>query len=237
MNLLRILAAESGKNIVIGDDVKGKMSISLPQRPLGAGPRHDPRDARAPQGREGRRAPHRLDRAAHQGARGRRRASKRRGCKAETDVAHEDGRGPAQGSRRRSTEKRPPRRRWPRREARGPAARGDDPALLRRSRGGRRDAAGHPRHPAGGPGPDRRPARSAACRRSSPGPPFSALYGHRPQPAAAAAVSVSPADVLAKGITIRAHKPTNTIFIRHYEADLERIKKLIRESSTSRCRR
>ena len=29
MNLLRILAAESNQNIVIGDDVKGKMSISL----------------------------------------------------------------------------------------------------------------------------------------------------------------------------------------------------------------
>src|SRR5262249_27643261 len=29
VNLLRILAAESGRNIVIGDDVKGKMSISL----------------------------------------------------------------------------------------------------------------------------------------------------------------------------------------------------------------
>src|SRR5207245_10771301 len=38
------------------------------------------------------------------------------------------------------------------------------------------------------------------------------------------------ADVLAKGITIRAHKPTNSIFIRHYANDLERIKKLIREN-------
>ena len=36
-------------------------------------------------------------------------------------------------------------------------------------------------------------------------------------------------DVLAKGITVRANKATNSIFIRHYEADLERIKKLIRE--------
>src|SRR6266481_228184 len=41
-------------------------------------------------------------------------------------------------------------------------------------------------------------------------------------------VSVSQ-DVLAKGITIQAYKPTNSIFIRHYEADIERIKKLIRE--------
>jgi len=41
-------------------------------------------------------------------------------------------------------------------------------------------------------------------------------------------ISVSQ-DVLAKGITVRANKATNSIFIRHYEADLERIKKLIRE--------
>ena len=61
-----------------------------------------------------------------------------------------------------------------------------------------------------------------------PGPPFSALYGTGPQPQMAVPVSPS-AEVLAKGITIRAHKPTNSLFIRHYEGDLERIKKLIRE--------
>jgi type IV pilus assembly protein PilQ len=57
-------------------------------------------------------------------------------------------------------------------------------------------------------------------------PPFSALYGPGPPPSPVVSVSQ---DVLAKGITIRAHKPTNTIFIRHYQADLERIKKLIHE--------
>ena len=57
-------------------------------------------------------------------------------------------------------------------------------------------------------------------------PPFSALYGPGAPPAPVVSVSQ---DVLAKGITIRAHKPTNTIFIRHYAADLERIKKLIHE--------
>jgi type IV pilus secretin PilQ/predicted competence protein len=36
-------------------------------------------------------------------------------------------------------------------------------------------------------------------------------------------------DVLAKGITIQAHKPTNSVFIRHFERDLARLKKLIRE--------
>jgi type IV pilus assembly protein PilQ len=36
-------------------------------------------------------------------------------------------------------------------------------------------------------------------------------------------------DVLNRGITVRANKATNSIFIRHFEADLERLKKLIRE--------
>jgi type IV pilus assembly protein PilQ len=59
------------------------------------------------------------------------------------------------------------------------------------------------------------------------GPPFSALYGPQPPPA----LEPGPAaDVLAKGITIRAYKPTNSIFIRHYDKDIERIKKLIRET-------
>ncbi len=49
-----------------------------------------------------------------------------------------------------------------------------------------------------------------------------------PPPVQPAAQSVSQ-DVLAKGITVRANKATNSIFIRHYEADLERLKKLIRE--------
>ena len=35
--------------------------------------------------------------------------------------------------------------------------------------------------------------------------------------------------MLAKGITIQAHKPTNSLFIRHYAADMDRIKVLIRE--------
>src|SRR2546430_9756370 len=62
-----------------------------------------------------------------------------------------------------------------------------------------------------------------------PAPPFSALYGTGPPPAPGAPSPTPTAEVLAKGITIKAHKPTNSIFIRHYEADLQRIKKLIRE--------
>ncbi|MGH7324660.1 MAG: secretin N-terminal domain-containing protein, partial [Candidatus Rokuibacteriota bacterium] len=59
-------------------------------------------------------------------------------------------------------------------------------------------------------------------------PPFSQLFGPGTQPPPAV-VSVSQ-DVLAKGLTIRAHKPTNTLFLRLYQADLERVKKIIRES-------
>jgi type IV pilus assembly protein PilQ len=61
-------------------------------------------------------------------------------------------------------------------------------------------------------------------------PPFSAMYGQQAPPGPPPGpVSVSH-DVVAKGLSIRAHKPTHTIFLRLYAADLERIKKLIRES-------
>lgn len=61
-------------------------------------------------------------------------------------------------------------------------------------------------------------------------PPFSALYGQQPQPAQAQPPASPSAEVLSKGITIRAYRPTNSLFIRHYTADVERIKKLVRES-------
>jgi type IV pilus assembly protein PilQ len=73
--------------------------------------------------------------------------------------------------------------------------------------------------PSGGGPPN--PALGRLPEPNNPYPPF--LPGQSPQ-----VVSVSQ-DVLAKGITIQAHKPTNSIFIRHYQADLERIRKLIKE--------
>jgi type IV pilus assembly protein PilQ len=36
-------------------------------------------------------------------------------------------------------------------------------------------------------------------------------------------------ETMAKGITVSAYKPTNSVFIRHYEADIVRIKRLIQE--------
>jgi type IV pilus assembly protein PilQ len=40
---------------------------------------------------------------------------------------------------------------------------------------------------------------------------------------------LTPPDVVARGITVSAHLPTNSVFIRHYEADLARIRLLIKE--------
>jgi type IV pilus assembly protein PilQ len=60
-------------------------------------------------------------------------------------------------------------------------------------------------------------------------PPFSQLYGTTPAPRPPVIIPPPP-DILARGITIQAHKPTNSIFIRHYATDLERIKRLIRET-------
>jgi type IV pilus secretin PilQ/predicted competence protein len=59
--------------------------------------------------------------------------------------------------------------------------------------------------------------------------PFSQLYGIGQAFRPPAPVVPVAADVLAKGLTIRAYKPTNSIFLRLYAQDLERTKKLIRE--------
>ncbi len=52
---------------------------------------------------------------------------------------------------------------------------------------------------------------------SAPAPPITA-----PTPA-------PPSEIVAKGLTVQAYKPTNSVFIRYYEKDIERIVKLIRE--------
>ena len=62
-------------------------------------------------------------------------------------------------------------------------------------------------------------------------PPFSQLFGppRTPEQGPPPPPPVSQ-DVVGKGLAIRAHCPTNRLFLRLYEADLERVKKLIRES-------
>ena len=53
---------------------------------------------------------------------------------------------------------------------------------------------------------------------SSPTPPLTA-----PSP------PLPPSEIVAKGLTVQAYKPTNSLFIRYYEKDIERLKKLVQE--------
>jgi type IV pilus assembly protein PilQ len=225
VNLLRILAAESNKNVVIGDDVKGKMSISLRNVPWDLaldtiletrGLRKIEKDnvlriVSIEQLTKEREAAARVEEAR---------------LKAESDV-----RAKAAEAQLKEQEaidkKRAAESALAELQARGPLKEETirlsyaDPEDLARTLQG---ILGIPAEgiqaqqvPIGGGMP------------LIPGPPFSALYGTGgPPPVAPVPLSPS-AEVLAKGITIRAHKPTNSLFIRHYENDLDKLKKLIRE--------
>src|SRR5213594_3562464 len=224
VNLLRILAAESNKNIVIGDDVKGKMSISLRNVPWDLaldiiletrGLRKIEKDGvmrivSNEQLIKEREAQARVEEAR---------------LKAESDVRTKAAEAQLK-EQEAIDKKRAAEMALAELQARGPLREETirlsyaDPEEIARTLQG---ILGIPAEgiqaaqvPIGGGMPP------------IPGPPFSALYGTGPQPQMPVPVSPS-AEVLAKGITIRAHKPTNSLFIRHYEGDLERIKKLIRE--------
>jgi type IV pilus assembly protein PilQ len=225
VNLLRILAAESNKNVVIGDDVKGKMSISLRNVPWDLaldtiletrGLRKIEKDnvlriVSIEQLTKEREAQARVEEAR---------------LKAESDV-----RAKAAEAQLKEQEaidkKRAAEAAFAELQARGPLRE----ETIRLSYGDPEEIAktlqGILGIPAEGIQAQMVPSATAGFPPIA-GPPFSALYGTAPQPPMMAPVSAS-AEVLAKGITIRAHKPTNSIFIRHYENDLERIKKLIRE--------
>src|SRR5436309_1514551 len=222
VNLLRILAAESNKNIVIGDDVKGKMSIALRNVPWDLaldiiletrGLRKIEKDGvmrivSSEQLIKEREASARVEEAR---------------LKAESDVRTKAAE--AQLKEQEAIDKRrAAEAAYAELQARGPLREETirlsyaDPEEIARTLQG---ILGIPPEgikaqtvPAGFP-----PIAE---------PPFSALYGLQPQQVPQPLAS-PPSEVLAKGITIRAHKPTNSIFIRHYEADLERIKKLVRE--------
>jgi type IV pilus assembly protein PilQ len=225
VNLLRILAAESNKNVVIGDDVKGKMSISLRNVPWDLaldtiletrGLRKIEKDnvlriVSIEQLTKEREAAARVEEAR---------------LKAESDV-----RAKAAEAQLKEQEaidkKRAAESALAELQARGPLKEETirlsyaDPEDLARTLQGILGipAEGIPAQqvPIGGGMP------------LIPGPPFSALYGTGgPPPVAPVPMSPS-AEVLAKGITIRAHKPTNSLFIRHYENDLDKLRKLIRE--------
>src|SRR5436309_2127154 len=222
VNLLRILAAESGRNIVIGDDVKGKMSISLRNvawdlaldtimeaRGLVKTERDNViRIVTADQLAKEREAKARVEEAKLKAE------AEVRTKVAEAQLKEAEARGKMLAAEAAAAEA----------AARGPLKEETirlayaDPEELAKTLSGILGI------PEGGS-----LAVAPPMAAPIPAPPFSAVFG----PGAAAAPAIAPAagaDVLSKGITIRAHKPTNSIFVRHYANDLERIKKLIREA-------
>ena len=224
VNRLRILAAESNKNVVIGDDVKGKMSITLKNVPwdLALDTILETRGLRKVE-KDGvlrivsneqlikeREAAARVEEAR---------------MKAESDVRAKIAE--AQLKEQEAIDKKrladqavaELRARGPLREETIRLSYADPEEVAKTLQG----ILGIP--------PGGVTAQIAPTAEGMPpiaAPPFSALYGTAPQIPQAPPPSPT-AEVLAKGITIRAYKPTNSIFIRHYEADLERIKTLIRE--------
>ena len=223
VNLLRILAAESTRNVVIGDDVKGKMSITLRNVPWDLaldtiletrGLRKVEKDGvlrivSLEQLAKEREATARVEEARIKAE------SEVRIKAAEAQLKEQEAIDKKRNSDAAAAEL----------VARGPLRE----ETIRLSYGDPEEIAKTLQGILGIPA-EGIPAQIASVGGPPPiaGPPFSALYGTAPQPPPLAPLSAA-ADVLAKGITIRAHKPTNSIFIRHYENDLERIKKLIRE--------
>jgi len=229
VNLLRILAAESGRNIVVGDDVKGKMSITLRNVPweLALDTVLETRGLRKLE-KDGvlrivsndqllkeREAIARVEEAKLKAE------SELRAKAAEAALKVQEALDKRRASEAALAEL---RARGPLKEETIRLAYADPEELAKTLQGilgippeGVQAQIAPPIYsPAqGAPNPDLRPVPALIT--SAPPPPPPALTG-------------SPsAEVLSKGITIRAHKPTNSLFIRHYEADLERIKTLIRE--------
>src|SRR5216117_493429 len=201
VNLLRILAAESTKNIVISDDVKGRMSISLRNVPWELA-FQTILDVRGLEKIEKDNVVRIVSREAK--------------LKADTEIAK--AAEVARAARVAELAIADQMARGPLKEETIRLAYADPEDVVNTLKGILGLGAGGAPPPGAPGGPPLIPA-----------PPFSALYGTAPPPPPGAPAPVAIPEVLAKGITIQAHKPTNSVFIRHYEADLERIKKLIRD--------
>ena len=220
VNLLRILAAESTRNIVIGEDVKGKMSITLRNvawdvaldtvmeakglvkveregvlRIVSQDQLAKERESRAKL-EEAKVKSETEIRTKLAEAKLKEQEAQARQLAAEQAAAEQAARGPLKEETIRLSYA--------------------DPEEVAKTLEGILGLQGGsaPAAPAFGPG-------------VIPAPPFSQLFGPGQQPGPPPAFAS--VEVLAKGITIKAHKPTNSLFIRHYAADLERIKVLIRE--------
>jgi type IV pilus assembly protein PilQ len=220
VNLLRILAAESTRNIVIGEDVKGKMSITLRNVPWdlaldtvleAKGLVKVERDGVLRIVSQDQLAKEREARAKLEEAKVKSETEIRTKL-AEAKLKEQEAQARQLAAEQAAAEQ----------AARGPLKEETirlsyaDPEEVAKTLEGILGLQGGsaPAAPTSGPG-------------VIPAPPFSQLFGPgQPVPSLPPSPSI---DVLAKGITIKAHKPTNSLFIRHYAADLERIKVLIRE--------
>jgi type IV pilus assembly protein PilQ len=227
VNLLRILAAESGRNIVIGEDVTGKMSISLRNVPWqlaldtileARGLQRIERNGvirivSAEQLTREREALARVEEAKRKGE------AEVRAKLAEAELKEAEAH-----MRKRAAEAavREAEARGPLREETIRLSYADPDEVAQTLQG----ILGIPAEGArvAGPGVITGPPPIAE-------PPFAQLFGPPATAPAPAPVAVSVSqEVLAKGLTIRAHRPTNTLFLRLHEADLDRVKRLIQES-------
>jgi len=226
VNLLRILAAESGRNIVVGEDVKGKMSISL---------RNVPWDQALETILETR-GLQKVERGnvvrivtTEQLTREREAQAKVVEAKVKSEAEARAKMAEAQLKEAEAIQrKHSAEAAIKEAEARGPLRE----ETIRLSYADPEEVAETLQGILGIPKEGQKISGTPTT--GGPGyiaePPFSQLYG--PQAGAAppsSPVSVSQ-DVVAKGLSIRAHKPTHTLFLRLYATDLERIKKLIREA-------
>jgi type IV pilus assembly protein PilQ len=249
VNLLRVLAAESGRNMVIGDDVKGKMSISLRNVPW----------TLALQTILEARGLERIDRdgvirivSLEQLTKEREARARMEEAKVKAEVEIRTKKAEAELKERevllkdQETEQRRRRAEAAAAEAlaRGPLTEAAirllyaDPGDVANTLQGllalgtqdipscREEIKGKER--------DTRTLRLGAGGGVTSGPiaepPFSQLFGPPREPQPVPAPPPPPEDVAARRISIRAHCATNTLFLRLYAADLARVRRLLQES-------
>jgi len=250
VNLLRILAAESGRNIVMGDDVKGKMSISLRNVPWSLalqtvletrGLQRVDRDGvirivsteQLLREREARAKEEDVKTKAEE-------AKAKAQIEIRTKVAEAEMKEQDVQQRKRAAEAAVAEA-----IARGPLTEAAirllyaDPGDVANTLQGLLAIGSQPipacREEIAG---KERGTRTVRLRESSgvvsgpiAEPPFSQLFGPpRPELPAAPTPPPPPEDVVARRIAIRPFCATNTLFLRLHAADLERVRKLIRES-------
>ena len=229
VNVIRILAAESGRNVVIGDDVKGKMSLKLHNVPWehalqtvleAKGLQQIDRDrviriVSSEQLERERSVALRLDETK------RKAEAETRAKEAEAQAKEIDARAKQHELLR--------KRRQEEDEARELAARGPLTEATIRLYYADAEEVAKTLQGLLGMTPDEAPRKREAVSGPPviPEPPFSSLFGPPPLPPPPAPV---PPEVLDKRLTIRPFKPTNTLFLRLYASDISRIRSLIRES-------